>query len=155
MGQGVIVPVEEIKEWLEWAGARLLSLQISSPLPKEPHVSWPEFAQDHREAYGYTGERLRAAIPNRFEIELMDEILLLPGLIQDITRRRIVNARALVTPISNRYLYSWTKLAFMLHTSKYQVVRHHVLGLKDIQRNVSQDKVDAFIQSFTNLGSNP
>jgi hypothetical protein len=135
--------VEEIRIWMEWAGAKLLAMHISSPLPREPHTAWPTFAQDARQAYGYTGERLRAAMPRSVEIALMDEILLFPGLIKDLTTRRIVHARALVTPISNRHLYSWTKLAFMLHTNRHRVARLHGLGLHEVCQCLPLEKADA------------
>lgn len=134
---------EEVKLWLEWAGAKLLSLQISSPKPKPPGSAWPEYARDARSAYGYSGERLRPATPRAKEIELMDEILIFPSLIRDDNSRKIVNARALVTPLSNRYLYSWPKLAFMLHTSRHHVIRLHYLGLLEITSRAAPEKVDA------------
>lgn len=134
---------EEIRTWLEWAGSKLLAMSISSPKPRGPHTSWPAFADDAKVAYGYTGERLRPPLPRSYEIELMDKILLFPMLIPDITVRRIVHSRALVTPVSNRYLYSWTKIAFMLHTDRRRVVRLHFSGLCEIERRLSPEKVDA------------
>lgn len=144
---------KEVREWLEWAGARLLAMHIPSPAPRGPHVSWPEYADDHRQAYGYTGERLRAPQPRSNEIALMDEILLLPNLIPDITTRRIVNARALVTPVSNRYVYSWTKLAFMLHMDKRRVGTMHYKGILAIVSRLSPEKIDAIRRSMQSLST--
>lgn len=138
---------EELSLWLEWAGSKLLSLNLRSPLPQGPHSAWPSFATSAEEAYGYTGERLRPGRPTSHEIALMDEILLLPSLIDDISARRIVNARALVAPVSNRHLYSWTKLAFMLHTSRPIVQRHHRRGLDLIVRRVDKEKIHTIRQS--------
>jgi len=137
------VAPEEVREWLEWAGSKLLAMNIASPKPKQYKTAWPEFAQDHRMAYGYTGERLRPAQPRSTEIELMDKLLLFPNLITDVTSRRIVNSRALVTPVSNRYLYSWSKLAFMLHRDRRTVIRLHYSGLCEISSNLPPEKIDA------------
>lgn len=144
---------EEVKTYLEWAGSRLLALNIASPKPRGPHTAWPSFAQEKHMAYGYTGERLRPAQPRSQEIELMDKILLFPSFITDDTSRRIVNSRALVTPVSNRYLYSWSKLAFMLHMDKRRVVRLHYAGLCDISKRLPPEKMDA-IRPLLSLISN-
>ena len=93
---------------------------------------WPDYAQDKNTAYGYTDERLRAASPSGLEITLMDEILLLPEFIDDPLQRRIVGARSLVTPISQRHLYSWRKIAYMLHMDSRRVARLHHNGLGEI-----------------------
>lgn len=135
--------VPELQLWLEWAGVRLLSMNIKSPFPKEPGTAWPEYQRDPTEAYGYSGERLRPAIPDSVEIELMDKLLAFVSLLPDITTRRILNARALIAPISNRHLYSWTKIAFMLHTSRPVVQRLHAKGLKDLALLIPKDKIHA------------
>jgi hypothetical protein len=145
---------EELRTWLEWAGSKLLAMQISSPKPKGPHTSWPSFAQEAALAYGYTGERLRPALPRSQEIELMDKILLFPNLVTDITSRRIINSRSLVTPVSNRYLYSWSKLAFMLHMDRRRVIRLHFTGLCEIVSALPKEKVDA-IRRLLPLLQNP
>lgn len=141
--QADAIAPEDIRLWLEWAGGKLLSMSIPSPAPRGMHNAWPEYADDHRRAYGYTGERLRASLPRAKEIELMDEILALPSLVTDVTIRRVLNARALVTPISQRYLYSWTKIAFMLHTDRKRIVRLHFMGLCEIGRRLAPAKADA------------
>lgn len=129
----------------------LLSLHIPSPYPKDMRAAWPPFAQDSRTAYGYTRERLRAAQVSDIEISLMDKILPLTGLISDVTTRRIVNARTLITPLSNRYLYSWSRLAKLLRTDRRLVARRYTRGLEEIVRRLSPDKVDAIRHLFTNL----
>jgi Domain of unknown function (DUF6362) len=134
---------KELQVWLEWAGSKLLALNVKSPLPKEPSCAWPEFKQDATQAYGYTNERLRPPQPTALDIELMDRILVFPSLIKDIDSRRIVNARALVTPLGNRYLYSWSKIAFMLHTNRQTVRRLHNKGLCEIIPQIAKEKVDA------------
>lgn len=126
-------------------------MNLSSPLPKGPRVSWPAFAQDHRTAYGYTNERLRASHVTGYEITLMDEILPMVVLIKDINVRRIVNARILVTPLGNRYVYTWSRIAYMLHSDRRRVARLYNNGLNEIIRRLSAEKVDAIRQSFLKL----
>lgn len=141
----------ELQLWLEWAGSKLLSLPTRSPLPQGPHVSWPLFAQDHHVAYGYTPERLRPARASDKEIDLMDEILIFPSLITDINTRRVVNARILVTPLGNRYLYSWARLAQLLHADRRTVSRLYAKGLEEISRKAPRAKVDAVRETFVRL----
>jgi len=129
---------DEVREWLEWSGAKLLSMTLASPVPRGYKSNWPSFAQDASVAYGYTAERLRPAMPSGKEIQLMDEILLLPGLVNDITQRRIVNSRALVRPVANTHLYSWSKLAHMLGMDRRKVVRLYLSGINEIIDRVPQ-----------------
>lgn len=141
--------------WLEWAGATLLSLGGSSPLPKGPRVLWPDFPQDATIAYGYSNERLRVPKSSAREIEAMDEILLLPNSIHNITTRRIVNARLLVTPVTSRYLYSWSKLSIMLHMDRRRIVAIHRRGLHEIISKTDAKKAYALRQRLGPLSLYP
>jgi hypothetical protein len=143
---------DELKQWLEWAGTRLLALNVASPLPKKPRVLWPDYVSDPR-AYGYSNERLRPPKVPGHEITLMDEILVLPNLIKDITSRRVVNSRSLVTPVSNRYVYSWSRIAFMLHCDHRKVMKLHRLGLDEIIEHMSKDKLYAILQRLSSLST--
>lgn len=140
----------EIKLWLEWGGAKLLSMRISSPAPQSFRSFWPDY-QNEQTAYGYTADRLRAGLPTAKEVDLMDEVLRLPGLITDVTVRRIVNSRALIAPISNRNLYSWAKIAHLLHSSPRRMVILHRQGLREIALRVPKGKADAIRQSIAPL----
>ena len=140
---------DEVRQWLEWAGGILLSMGLSSPVPREPHSAWPTFAQDATLAYGYSGERLRPARPGKYDIDLMDEILALPGLAPDITARRLLHARALVTPIGQRDRYPGAKLAFMCHTSRFRVQRIHAQGLEAVVKRLSLGKAQSIRHSIS------
>lgn len=139
---------EEIKTWLEWAGQRLLSMDLPSAAPQGFRSFWPEYPTDVQMAYGYSGNRLKAAIPRSKEISLMDEILELPGLVPNVTIRRIINARALLTPISNRHLYSWTRIAFINHSTSRRIVILHRNGLAIIASQLLPDKASTIRQSI-------
>ena len=145
--------VEEIREWLEWGGSKLLSLRVPSPFPKSFHTAWPDFPQNPFTAYGYTAERLRPPVPTSREIVLMDEILRLPALVSDPLPRRIIHARSLVTPIAPRYLYSWAKIARLLHLDRRTVAGFYLRGLKEIDRKLERDKRHTIRQTFLSLTS--
>jgi hypothetical protein len=120
---------------------RLLALGMRSPFPAQVKIMWPDYPQDASLAYGYSGERLRPAKISGEEIVLMDEILLLPNLIIDLLPRRVVNARLLIRPVSNTYLYSWSRLAVMLSTDRRRVVRLHYSGLHEIVERLGERKI--------------
>jgi hypothetical protein len=144
---------EEIREWLEWSGSKLLSLRSPSPGPKSFRSAWPDFPQSSFTAYGYTAERLRPPVPTSREIALMDEILLLPALVSDPLYRRIIHARSLVTPIVPRYLYSWAKLARLLHLDRRTVSNFYLKGMKEIDRKLERSKRHIIQQTFLSLTS--
>lgn len=146
---------EELSRWLEWAGTTLLSMQLSSPLPKGPHTSWPAYKQEATTAYGYTQSSFRQPPPGAEEIALMDKILVLPSLVTDIDLRRLLNARALVKPFSGKHLYGWTKLGKMLHADPRLLARHHEKALAILVRLLSREKVDTIRQSFVTLSLFP
>lgn len=141
----------EVNFWLEWAGSKLLALNITSPAPKEPHVAWPAYAQTAIAAYGYTQERLRPPAPTKYEIDLMDEILRLPSLCDNVTRRQILHCRALVTPVSNRRLFSLEKIAVLLHTNRQNILRWHNAALGEIVAKLPPQKAYVLRQSIARL----
>lgn len=138
----------EVQFWLEWAGQRLLSLDVGKIKPQQYRSFWPDYPDDKYTAFGYTGSRLRPASPSANEIPLMDDILNLVLLIPDITSRRVVNARCLIHPINNRYRYSWTKIAFILHTNRHSVKVLHQKGIKYIAGRVPDGLVYRLRQSL-------
>ena len=129
-----------VKDWLEWAGSKLLAMPIQRPGPSRIHAIWPEFPQDVNTAYGYT--ELRPIMPKTpaDEIPIMDTILELPLLIENLTSRHIVQARLLVRPLSGRYVYTWSHLARMLHSDRRAVIRWHQHGLRQILIRIGEDK---------------
>jgi hypothetical protein len=75
--------------------------------------------------------RLRAAYPDSARITRMDEAL---GWIPTIPRdryvlRRIVGARALVSPTTERHLYTWRRLGTLLGADHKAVQRWHAQGI--------------------------
>lgn len=75
--------------------------------------------------------RLHPAVPSAGLITRMDEAL---GWIPLIPRdrsvlRRIVGARALVNPVTDRYLYPWRRLGVLLGADHKAVQRWHAQGI--------------------------
>jgi hypothetical protein len=78
--------------------------------------------------------RLHPPVPSAAGITRMDEAL---GWIPLIPRdrfvlRRIVGARALVNPMTDRYLYTWRRLGTMLGADHKAIQRWHAQGVEMI-----------------------
>ncbi len=115
---------------LEEAGATLLAL---------PGTGWStrlrssslEIVRTALEAYGWESERIRPAVPSADKIDRMDEAM---GWIPLIPRdryvlRRVVGARSLVHPITDRHVYSWRRLGVALGADHKSVQRWHGQGI--------------------------
>jgi len=131
----------ELQLWLEWGGSKLLAMQLSSGAPRQPHIAWPEYRQSFNTAYGSSAERMRPSRPSSKEIQAVDEILALPSLLPNPLVRRILHARALVAPISNRYLCSWTELGDRLDLDRRKVKQLHQRGIEDLTSCVPVSKI--------------
>jgi hypothetical protein len=146
----------ELQFWLEWAGGKLMAMQIRGTRPSGYRSYWPDFkAEGFNHGYGYTGERLRPQAPNSEQIDLMDQILTLPNLVSDITARRIISARMVITPVSGRYIYTWTRLAQILHTDRRIVRRKFDDGLTTLAANLSPEKIHTLRSRFALLSLSP
>ncbi len=115
---------------LEEAGGTLLAL---------PGTGWStrmrgssiEIVRTALEAYGWEATRIRPPVPSADKIDRMDEAL---GWIPLIPRdryvlRRVVGARSLVHPITDRHLYPWRRLGVALGADHKSVQRWHSQGI--------------------------
>jgi hypothetical protein len=115
---------------LEEAGATLLAL---------PGTGWStrlrssslEIVRSAIESYGWTTNRIRPPIPSATRISRMDEAMgWIPFIPLDrYVLRRIVGARSLVHPITERHLYPWRRLAAALGADHKAVQRWHAQGI--------------------------
>ena len=115
---------------LEEAGATLLAL---------PGTGWTtrlrssslEIVRTALEAYGWTEARIRPAVPSAGKITRMDEALgwipLIP--LDRYVLRRVVGARSLVNPLTDRHLYPWRRLGVALGADHKSVQRWHAQGI--------------------------
>jgi hypothetical protein len=123
---------------LEEAGATLLAL---------PGTGWStrlrssslEIVRTALEAYGWTDARIRPAIPSAEKITRMDEALgwipLIP--LDRYVLRRVVGARSLVHPLTDRHLYPWRRLGLALGADHKAVQRWHAQGIGLIVKALS------------------
>ena len=95
---------------LEEAGATLLALP-GTGWSTRLRASSLEIVRAAVESYGWTANRIRPPVPSAARITRMDEALgwisLIP--IDRYVLRRIVGARSLVHPITERHLYPWRR----------------------------------------------
>jgi hypothetical protein len=115
---------------LEEAGATLLAL---------PGTGWStrlrssslEIVRTAIESYGWSEQRVRPPVPQAAEITRMDEamgwISLIP--IDRYVLRRIVGARSLVHPVTERHLFPWRRLGVALGADHKAVQRWHAEGI--------------------------
>src|SRR5579862_7916920 len=115
---------------LEEAGAALLALPGTGWSTKMRSSSL-EIVRAAIEGYGWTNKRIRPPIPSAAQISRMDEamgwISMIP--IDRYVLRRIVGARSLVHPITDRHLFPWRRLATVLGADHKAVQRWHGQGI--------------------------
>ncbi len=124
---------------LEEAGSTLLALP-GTGYSTRLRSSRFEIVQSALEAFGPESGPMRAAVPSAARITRMDEALgwlaLIP--VETVARgrpgggnvlRRIVGARALVGPITERPLYSWRRLGSVLGADHKAVQRWHAQAI--------------------------
>lgn len=118
---------------LEQAGRTILALP-SSGYTLGIKSGAMEFVRTASEAYGWGAEPIRPAAPTARAITDMDEAYAWLSLIPDsrMATRRIVGARSLVHPLTDRHIYPWRKLATALRLHHTQVQRQHADGIADI-----------------------
>lgn len=86
------------------------------------------------EAFGTESGRMRPPVPSPAQVTRMDEAL---GWITLIPKdryvlRRIVGARSLVSPSTEKHLYSWRRLGVVLGADHKAVQRWHASGIDAI-----------------------
>jgi len=115
---------------LEEAGATLLALP-GSGYSTRLRVSQLDVVHAALEAYGADRGRMRPAVPSAARITRMDESLSWIGLIPDerFVLRRIVGARSLVSPVTERHLFSWRRLGTVIGADHKAVQRWHAQGI--------------------------
>jgi hypothetical protein len=115
---------------LEEAGRTLLALPGTGWTTRLRMTQY-EVVRSALEAYGWERQPVRPAVPSAAHITRMDEALAWLQLIaQDrYVLRRIVGARSLVHPISERHLYSWRRLGGVLGADHKAVQRWHADGI--------------------------
>lgn len=127
---GTRVDPEYVLYRLEEAGTALLALP-STGYTTRMRTGSLEVVHTALEAYGWDDAKLRPLRPDAARISRMDEAL---GWIVRIPHdryvlRRIVGARALVSPTTERHLYPWRRLGALLGADHKAVQRWHAQGI--------------------------
>jgi hypothetical protein len=115
---------------LEEAGATLLALP-GSGWSTRLRTSSIEIVRTALESYGWTETRIRPPVPSSEKISRMDEAMgWIPLIPQDrYVLRRVVGARSLVHPITDRHLFPWRRLGVALGADHKAVQRWHAQGI--------------------------
>jgi hypothetical protein len=115
---------------LEEAGETLLALP-GTGWSTRLRTSSLEIVRTALENYGWSDSRLRPPVPSSAKISRMDETLAWITLIplENYVLRRIVGARCLVSPITERHLFPWRRLGAALGADHKAVQRWHAQGI--------------------------
>jgi hypothetical protein len=115
---------------LEEAGATLLALPGTGWSTKLRSSSL-EIVRTALEAYGWSEARIRPSVPSAEKITRMDEAMswipLIP--LDRYVLRRVVGARSLVHPITDRHLFPWRRLGKALGADHKAIQRWHAQGI--------------------------
>jgi hypothetical protein len=121
----------EVVARLEAAGATLLALPSRGYSTQLRQMKF-DIVHTALEAYGWEGAAVRPPVPSAAAISDMDEVFGWLTLIPEAryVLRRILGARALVHPITERHLYPWRRLGAMLGADHKSVQRWHGQGVE-------------------------
>ncbi len=117
---------------LEKAGATLMAMRDAG---YSPRLAQPRYEivrkLFHDEAPAY---RMMLPSPTAEDVDAMDEafgwVLRIPE--SRLATRRVVHARALRHPLTDRYVYSWRRIAVTIGSDHKAVMRMHEAGIKII-----------------------
>ena len=128
--QTPLFDADQLTVRLEEAGATLLALP-GTGWSTRLRVSNLEIVRSALESYGWTEKQIRPSVPSAARITRMDEALgwisLIP--LDRYVLRRIVGARSLVHPVTERHLYPWRRLAAAVGADHKAVQRWHAQGI--------------------------
>jgi hypothetical protein len=115
---------------LEEAGATLLALP-GSGYSTRLRTSSLEIVRTALESYGWSDARIRPSVPSAEKITRMDEAMswipLIP--VDRYVLRRVVGARSLVHPVTDRHLFPWRRLGKALGADHKAIQRWHGQGI--------------------------
>lgn len=124
---------------LEEAGTTLLSLPGTGWSTKLRSSSL-EIVRVAIENVGWTEQRICPAVPSAARITRMDEamgwITLIP--LDRYVLRRIVGARSLVSPTTERHLFPWRRIAMVIGADHKSAQRWHRQGIEMIVAALSR-----------------
>jgi Domain of unknown function (DUF6362) len=130
MTNGYEVDADYVVYRLEEAGATLLALP-GTGYSTRLRTSSLDIVRTALDAYGWTDAQIRPSVPSAEKITRMDEALswipLIP--VDRYVLRRVVGARSLVHPITDRHLFPWRRLGKALGADHKAIQRWHAQGI--------------------------
>lgn len=127
---------------LEEAGKALLALPATHVFPGEFRTAWPEIVRVIREGDRAVDPVLRAPVPSARAIAQMQARLgWALRYVESAPKRRIVGARMLVHPLSERRLWTWSRLATAFGRHKNTIQDWHGRALAEISQGLERDGV--------------
>jgi hypothetical protein len=116
---------------LEEGGSTLLALPQTG-YSTRLRQSKLEFVSAALDNSGWMEKQVRPAIPSAEKITRMDEALAWITLIpqERVVLRRIVGSRSLVSPTTERHLFSWRRLGTLLGADHKAIQRWHAQGIE-------------------------
>jgi len=132
---GQALSAAEIVHRLEQAGATLLAMPATGYSTRMRQMRF-DIVHTALEAYGWETPALRAPAPDSAAISAMDEAFGWLALIPEsqFLLRRILGARALVHPLTGRYLFTWRRLAAAVGADHKSVQRWHGQAVEMVAR---------------------
>jgi hypothetical protein len=124
---------------LEEAGETLLALP-GTGWSTRLRTSSLDIVRTALENYGWSENRMRPPVPSSAKITRMDEALAWIALIplENHVLRRIVGARCLVSPVTERHLYPWRRLGAAMGADHKAVQRWHAQGIAIIVKALNR-----------------
>ena len=122
---------------LEEAGATVLALP-GSGWTTRLRTSSIDIVRTALDSYGWSSDRIRPPAPSSEKITRMDEAMSWLSLIpqERYVLRRVVGARSLVHPITDRHLFPWRRLGAALGADHKAVQRWHAQGIDMIVKGL-------------------
>lgn len=137
----VTIDAETVIYRLEEAGQTLLSLPNRGPTTALRQTRHHYLAEAVEAFTAETDLPPRMPIPSPANITRMDQALAWIPLIPDANRviRRIVGCRSLVSPLTERHLFTWRRLARLLGADHKAIQRWHATGIDTILATLNRD----------------
>lgn len=137
----VKVDAETVIYRLEEAGQTLLSLPNRGPTTALRQTRHQYLAEAVEAFTAETDLAPRMPVPSPAHITRMDQALAWIPLIPETNRviRRIVGCRSLVSPLTERHLFTWRRLARLLGADHKAIQRWHATGIDTIVATLSRD----------------
>ena len=134
---------------LEEAGATLLAMP-STGYSTRLRTTVLDVVRDTVEAFGVEKGRIRPATPPPARITRMDEALAWIARIPPdrYVLRRIVGARSLVSPVTEKHLFTWRRLATVLGADHKAVQRWHAQGIAIVVQSLNGAAVNGGVPSY-------